>query len=125
MRGVTLLRSIGYDVVEAKDGEEAVALYVQALESGNPFAAVILDLTVPGGMGGWECLQTLRTHDPNVRAVVSSGYYTEPIMAEFSKHGFAASVPKPFHVEDMARVLRSVMRRKPVGNRPVRKLRVR
>ncbi|MHB1587364.1 MAG: ATP-binding protein [Acidiferrobacteraceae bacterium] len=123
--GVTLLRSIGYDVVEAKDGEEAVAAYVQALANGEPFAAVILDLTVPGGMGGWECLQVLREHDPNVRAVVSSGYYTEPIMADVSKHGFAASVPKPFHVEDMARVLRSVTRGKPVENRPVRKLRAR
>ncbi|MHB1949948.1 MAG: hybrid sensor histidine kinase/response regulator [Acidiferrobacteraceae bacterium] len=123
--GAALLKSIGYTVAVAKNGEEAVAIYLQALANGEPFGAVILDLTVPGGMGGWECLQILRAHDPDIRAVVSSGYYIEPVMADVSKHGFSASVPKPFHVEDMARVLSAVMGQGSAGDVPKRKLRAR
>lgn len=71
-----MLQKMGYDVVLAQDGQTAVAIYQEAMSAGNPFDAVVLDLTVPGGIGGKETVRQLRTLDPNVRAIVSSGYST-------------------------------------------------
>ncbi|HVU24923.1 MAG TPA: PAS domain S-box protein [Opitutus sp.] len=104
-----LLRRFGFDVVCVADGSEAVLRYAEALAAGDPFALVIMDLTVPGGMGGREAIGKLRAIDPNVRAIVSSGYSSDPVLANYRQHGFCGMVPKPYEVNELARVLREAM----------------
>ncbi|MHB8765060.1 MAG: hybrid sensor histidine kinase/response regulator, partial [Deferrisomatales bacterium] len=109
-----LLEFLGFRAVLAADGGEAVRLYSQALAAGSPFDTVLLDLTVPGGMGGKEAVARLRELDPQVRAVVSSGYSNDPVLADWARHGFAGVLAKPYRAEELSRVLRSV-RRAPAG----------
>lgn len=99
--GRELLTMIGYSVEVASTGEEAIANYQQATARGQPFDVVILDLTVVGGMGGLECLQRLQAADPGVRAVVSSGYSTNPVMAEYPRWGFRGVIVKPYRLEEL------------------------
>jgi signal transduction histidine kinase/ActR/RegA family two-component response regulator len=99
----------GYDVELAKDGAEAVELYKKARESGQPFDAVIMDLTIPGGMGGKEAIKKLLEIDPDVKAIVSSGYATDPIMADFKKYGFSAVVTKPYSFGELEKTLRNML----------------
>jgi len=99
----------GYEVELAKDGAEAVELYRKARESGQPFDAVIMDLTIPGGMGGKEAIKKLLEIDPDVKAIVSSGYATDPIMADFKKYGFSAVVTKPYSFEELEKTLRNML----------------
>ncbi len=106
--GAQLLQAMDYDVVEAADGEEALRLYDEACGE-RPFDAVILDLTVPGGMGGKECVRKLKGCDPDVRAVVATGYYTDPIVAEYEVYGFRASVRKPYRLDELASALMQVL----------------
>ncbi len=108
--GRRILESLGYRAQTAADGEEAVAKFLRARQEGDPFAAVILDLTVPGGMGGKKTLEKLRELDPEVRAVVSSGYSTDAILADPGSSGFAAAIPKPYSIENMSRTLAAVLR---------------
>ena len=103
-----LLGQLGYEVALAADGETALALYREAAAK-RPFDAVILDLTVPGAMGGKECLEALRAMDPSVKAIVSSGYSTDPVMAAYRKHGFAGVVAKPYQLAELSRVVRDVV----------------
>jgi CheY-like chemotaxis protein len=100
-----MLKTVGHEVEYAKDGEEAVALYLKARESENPFSAVIVDLNIPGGMGGVETLEKLRQIDSNVKAVVSSGYSDDPILVNYREHGFHAVISKPFRVSDLSDAL--------------------
>ncbi len=100
-----LLGHLGYTVAVAADGEEALAQYRAARDQGRPFAVVILDLTVPGGMGGRECLRHLSALDPSVRAIVASGYSHDPIIAECERFGFRAAVGKPYSLEDLTEAL--------------------
>jgi PAS domain S-box-containing protein len=104
-----MLRHLGYDVVPARDGEEAMALFTRAQEEGKAFHALIVDLTVPGGMGGAELVERLRVDHGTVRAIVSSGYSTDPVMAEHRERGFSGVVAKPYRLEELARVLREVL----------------
>jgi PAS domain S-box-containing protein len=104
-----LLRRFGFDVVCATDGAEAVKRYREAWEADAPFALVIMDLTVPGGMGGREALTQLRQIDPKVRAIVSSGYSSDPVLANYREHGFCGVAAKPYELGDLARVLREAM----------------
>ena len=104
-----LLRRLGYQVDVASDGEAALAMYSVALAEGHPYAAVIMDLTVPGGMGGKEAMARLKEIDPDARAIVSSGYATDPVMADYASHGFAGVINKPYQLEDLARVLQQVL----------------
>jgi len=106
---VAVLEELGYEVETAKDGEEAVAVYRRAQEEGRTIDAVILDLTVPGGVGGKGTLAALKEIDPNVKAIVSSGYSDDPIMADFRGYGFSGVVKKPFQVQELARVLNTVL----------------
>jgi len=108
---VRLLRPLNYEVVEACDGEETVARYAEALAAGRPFAAVLVDLTIPGGVGGLEALERLRQLDPEVVAVVSSGYSNDPILASWAEHGFRAVLAKPYVAEELRDTLRRVMQR--------------
>lgn len=87
-----ILTGAGYNVELAKDGEEAIKHYTEARESGKPFDTVILDLTIPGGMGGKETIKKLLEIDPEVIAIVSSGYSTDLIISKFKKYGFSAAV---------------------------------
>lgn len=105
-----ILQHLGYRVHFAKDGAEAVACYAAALKSADPFDAVILDLTVRGGMGGKDAIQRLRALDPNVKAIVSSGYPDDPGMTEFKEYGFCAVAAKPYSLEEMAQNLSEVLK---------------
>jgi len=104
-----MLTILGYEVVSAKDGAEAVQLYQKAYEAGEPFDAVIMDLTVPGGMGGREAIKRLLEVDPHVKAIVSSGYFQDPVMAEYRRYGFRAVITKPYRIEDLDRIIRQVL----------------
>jgi two-component system cell cycle sensor histidine kinase/response regulator CckA len=106
-----LLEELGYDVVLAQDGSEALDSYVKAKESSRPFDAVILDLTVPGGMGGRETIRKLLDCDPDVSAIVSSGYSTDPIMADHERYGFREVLPKPYDGRVLSTVLSQVIRK--------------
>ena len=92
----------------AGNGEDALARYEQELSAGRPFDAVILDLTVPGGMGGKEAVGRLLALDPAARVIASSGYSNDPEMAEYHSHGFRAVAPKPFRVNTLAGILRDL-----------------
>lgn len=105
----TMLEHLGYQVELARDGAEAVRLYCQAKENGRPFDAVIMDLTIPGGMGGKETIKKLSAFDPEVRAIVSSGYSHDPVMANFREHGFRGVMGKPYKVEELAKVMHEVL----------------
>jgi PAS domain S-box-containing protein len=108
---VGLLRRFGLDVDCAIDGAEAVEKYRASFSAGTRYDLVIMDLTVPGGMGGLAALGKLREIDPAVRAVVSSGYSSDPVLANFRMHGFAAVVAKPYEAHEISRVLREVLPR--------------
>ena len=104
-----VLKRLGYEAELARDGAEAIRRYRDAAEGGKPFSVVIMDLTIPGGMGGKEAVKRLLEFDPQARAIVSSGYSNDPVMAEFQKHGFRGVVAKPYQIHELARVLREVM----------------
>ena len=100
-----MLQQIGYTVDYAKDGYEAIEKYKKAQESGNGFNAVIMDLTIPGSLGGKETIQKLLEIDSNIKAVVSSGYSNDPIMADYHKYGFTGVIRKPYKIGELRKVL--------------------
>ncbi|MBN2327868.1 MAG: PAS domain S-box protein [Candidatus Omnitrophica bacterium] len=100
-----ILTEMGYEVDFADDGFEAIQQYKSAKESKNPYTAVIMDLTIPGGMGGEEAVQELRAFDPDVKAIVSSGYSNDPIMSHYQNYGFCGVICKPFTYDDLGKVL--------------------
>ncbi|MHA1452494.1 MAG: hybrid sensor histidine kinase/response regulator, partial [Promethearchaeota archaeon] len=104
-----MLEKLGYSVTTTVDGEKAIELYNTALTKGEPFDVVILDLTIPGGMGGKETVKELQKIDPNLKAIVSSGYSVDPIMSEYKKFGFAGIIAKPWKFEEFSRVIHSVL----------------
>ena len=103
---------LGYEANLARDGEEAINIFAEAQKSGHPFDAVILDLTVPGGMGGKEAMAKLLKIDPQVKAIASSGYSDDPVMAEFHKYGFSAIIPKPYRVMEAGKILHDLIAQK-------------
>jgi CheY-like chemotaxis protein len=104
-----LLLNLGYQVEFAVNGSEAIDMYWEAQNLGKPFDAVILDLTIPGGMGGKETIKALREIDPKVKAVVSSGYSNDPIMAEFKEYGFCGVIIKPYRLAELSQTLHNVL----------------
>jgi len=104
-----MLKQIGYEVEFAKDGQEAIEIYQKARETSRPFAAVIMDLTIPGGMGGKIAVQKLIEIDPLVKAIVSSGYSIDPVMSDYRKYGFRGVIAKPYRYEEMAEVMKQVI----------------
>ncbi len=99
-----MLDMMGYEVETATNGREAVELYRNQIDK-DPFDGVILDLTVPGGMGGKETLQKLLRIAPQVKALVSSGYANDPVMAEYKRHGFSSVVSKPYDIVQLGKAL--------------------
>lgn len=104
-----MLNRMGYEAVMARDGNDAIDLYKESLKTGDAFKLVILDLTIPGGMGGPETISELKKIDPNVKAIVSSGYSTDPVMAKYQDFGFSGVVPKPYTKKEFARVLNDII----------------
>ncbi len=104
------LSALGYEVILADDGEKAIDLYKAAKKTAESFDVVIMDLTVPGGVGGQEAIETLRRFDPAVKAIVSSGYSNDPIMADYKKFGFEGVVCKPYTVNELSETIQQVIR---------------
>ena len=109
--GGELLAYLGFQVTFARNGQEALDLYQAALREKRPFAAVIMDLTVPGGMGGREAIRRLREIDPGVKAIVSSGYSSDPVMVHYAEYGFDAVVAKPYKIETLSEILKRLCNR--------------
>lgn len=107
-----MLEYLGHQVLLALDGGKAIQLYQQALDSGNPFDIVIMDLTIPGGMGGQDAINYLMELDPCVKAIVSSGYANDPIMADYQRFGFCGVVTKPYQIDELVEVLNRVVDKK-------------
>jgi len=106
---VQMLSVLGYQVEGSKSGEETLELYLKARDAGQPYDVIIMDLTIPGGMGGKETIAKLREIDLSVKAIVSSGYANDPIMAEYEKYGFNGVVPKPYGVEELSNIMQKVI----------------
>ncbi|MGE3190537.1 MAG: ATP-binding protein, partial [Vicinamibacterales bacterium] len=104
-----MLECLGYDAVLTPDGDAAIAAFTAARDEGQPFDVVVMDLTIPGGMGGKDAIRHLREIDPDIRALVSSGYADDPVMADYRAYGFSGVVAKPYTVKDLGRALDVLM----------------
>ena len=103
-----ILEDAGCRVTLSEEGETAIRLFRQAKASGRPFDVVIMDLTVPGGMGGQAAAARILTIDPEARIIVSSGYTEADAMASFRAHGFVGRLTKPFEADDLLRTVSEV-----------------
>ncbi|WP_417914601.1 response regulator [Candidatus Electronema sp. JM] len=103
------LHALGHEAVLAADGEEAAASYARLRDEGRPVDLVIMDLTIPGGMGGIETARLLLELDPAARLIVASGYSNDPVLAEYRKYGFRAAVAKPFSLNDLRRAIAAAL----------------
>ncbi|WP_211530292.1 PAS domain S-box protein [Methanocalculus chunghsingensis] len=113
----TILTKQGYTVITARDGNEAVQLYRDSTGNGQVYDAVIMDLTIPGGMGGKETIEILKKEFPDICAVVSSGYSDDPVMSSYQEYGFSAVLPKPYRGRDLLCLLQRVLEEKREGKR--------
>lgn len=105
-----MLGWLGHEVVSASHGEEALELYQKHREAGEPIDIIIMDLTIPGGMGGQTAVKEILAMNPEAKVVVSSGYSNDPIMAHYGEHGFVAAIVKPFQLRDITRVLNQLLK---------------
>jgi CheY-like chemotaxis protein len=107
IRDVTckMLSHLGYESERSSDGDEAITLYEDNFRRGRRFDAVIMDLTIPGGMGGQEAVTRLLELDPQAKVIVSSGYSHDPILVNFGSYGFCNIVSKPYQLHELSRVL--------------------
>jgi PAS domain S-box-containing protein len=106
---IKMLNHLGYQAEVAADGSETIDLYKKSLEINRPFGAVIMDLTIPGGMGGAEAIKKLLEIDPQVKAIVSSGYSNDPVMADFRQYGFQGFIMKPYMLMELKKTLDQVL----------------
>lgn len=104
-----ILEALGYTTVLTSNGEEAIKSYKRAKESGEPFDAVVFDLTVPGGMGGEEACKLLRAYDSELVAIATSGYTNSDVMSDHQGSGFNAVIPKPYRIKEMSQVLHRLL----------------
>ena len=105
----SMLSRMGYEVELASDGPSAIDMQQRALEAGKPFRVAILDLTIPGGIGGREVVKILRQQDPQIRAIVSSGYAEDPVLSDHRRHGFVDTLRKPYSMQALETVMGRVM----------------
>ncbi len=105
-----MLKVLGHVVTESADGIEAIELYRERFKSGEPFDAVIMDLTVPGGMGGEAAIGKLKKINPDVRAIVSSGYANNTVLSNYSDYGFRGRLIKPFRISTLLKELNTVLK---------------
>ena len=101
--------ALGYEVVFAENGEQAVEQYFDAVRSNKPFGAVILDLTIRGSMGGEETIKRLTELDPGVVAILSSGYTENPVVSNYMDEGFKAGLSKPYEIEELSNMLNRIL----------------
>ena len=104
-----MLTYLGYEVVPVNDGEQAIAEYQRLQDTEHPVDVVIMDLTIPAGMGGKEAVTQLLDLNPQAKVIVSSGYSNDPIMADCNEYGFCAAVTKPYQIDDLARAINKVI----------------
>ncbi|MGD9899350.1 MAG: cache domain-containing protein [Calditrichaceae bacterium] len=104
-----MLKKLGYEVVFAFDGREAIEKYKLAGESGKPIDLVLMDLTVPGGMGGKETIRIMKEMDPGLKSIVTSGYSNDPVMANYEEYGFKGVITKPFNIKELAETVSKVI----------------
>jgi len=104
-----MLRKVGYECESVTNGEQLLDSYEKADQSGQPFDVVIMDLTIPCGMGGQEAVQKLKELNPDVKAIVSSGYSGDPVMSEYAKHGFSGVLAKPYRISEVSDIVRRVI----------------
>ena len=107
--GADMLEHLGHQVVLAEEGQQAVDLYQQALLSNSPIDLVIMDLTILDGLGGKETIALLKETDPTVKALVSSGYSNDDVMANYKQYGFAGAVGKPYTREELKNAILSAL----------------
>ena len=105
-----MLNHMGFEVDYASHGEEALEKYTAAKNNGKRFDAVIMDLTVPGGMGGADAIKKLLEIDPEAKAIVTSGYSNNPVMANYKEYGFRATMSKPFNLDEVGEILERTLK---------------
>jgi CheY-like chemotaxis protein len=103
------LAALGHESVLVADGEQAINKYQELQDCGVSVDLVIMDLTIPGGVGGQEAAQKLLQIDPEAKIIVASGYSNDPIMANYKDYGFLAAVTKPFDLKDLSDAIASVL----------------
>ncbi len=108
---ISMFEMLGHSIDIASDGNEAIKMYVKAQNKNLPYDVVIMDLTIPGGMGGKVAVKEILNIDSKAKVVVSSGYSNDPVMAEYSKYGFVASIRKPYRLNEMKEVLKKIMQK--------------
>ncbi len=108
---IEVLTFLGYDASIARDGAEALDLYKKEKAAGHPFDIVILDLSIPNGMGGKDAIVHLRAFDPAVKAIVSTGYTNDLIVQNFEQYGFSGILSKPYKINDMKNILEQLMQK--------------
>ncbi len=104
-----MLSHLEYEVTCTKDGASAVKQYEESMHAGHPFNLVIMDLTVPHGLGAREAMQSLKTIDPSIMAIVTSGKPNEDIMINYQKYGFIGAIAKPFSFEELNIMLEKIL----------------
>lgn len=104
-----MLSHIGYEVVCAREGTQAIELYNERYHSGAPFSAVIMDLSIPHGMGGEQAVAEVLRIDPRAKVIVSSGYTYDPAMVDFQDYGFSGALGKPYTIPELDRILRDII----------------
>lgn len=111
IRSITqkMLEKFGYKVELTQNGEEAIAEYCKAAEQGTPFSLVIMDLTIPGGMGGKEASKKILELDPQAKVVISSGYSNDPVMADYQAYGLKGIIPKPFRLAELKETIETLL----------------
>jgi CheY-like chemotaxis protein len=106
-----VLKFLEYDVMFARDGAAALALYKHEKEAGVPFDLVILDLSVPEGLGGKDAIALLKAYDPRIKAIISSGYSHDPVVQDYPLFGFSGKLSKPYKISDMKELLERQIKR--------------
>jgi two-component system cell cycle sensor histidine kinase/response regulator CckA len=103
------LKSIGCEVDQTIDGNETITRYANAMEEGNPYQLLIMDLSIPNGMGGLQAMDQILQKDPQARAIVSSGYCDDPVLSRYMDYGFRAVLPKPYQPQELQQMVEAML----------------